>query len=221
MSWMNWIETHITLHELDNTREEPANAATHLLGALLSLAACIWTLMVLPSFQSTALALGFIIYVLSMLLLYSASALYHHLPRGNAKRICRVLDHANIYILIAGTYTPILLYINSPVTRMILLLVWAITAAGITFTLIFWGRYGVIHVVLYLLMGWMIVFFWNDIVPFIPEALIFWVIAGGLTYTLGVIFYALKRLPFAHAVWHLFVLGGSACFFIGFLQHLL
>jgi hemolysin III len=221
MSLVNWIDEHITLHDYDDTTEEHANAATHALGIVLSLAALIQTLAVIGSMEQRSFAAGMLIYAGAMLLLYTASTLYHLLPRGVGKKICRVLDHSNIYILIAGTYTPILVYIDSPQSRLILLLVWAVAASGITFTLIFWNRYKIVHILLYLFMGWMIVFFWEQIIPNIPQGLITWILAGGISYTVGVGFYAMKRLPFYHAVWHLFVLGGSICFYIGFFKYLI
>ncbi|MGM0432492.1 MAG: PAQR family membrane homeostasis protein TrhA [Spirochaetota bacterium] len=221
MAHKNWIEKHITLHEYDNPKEEQANAWTHLIGVILSLAAFIYMIGISGRISNDKLAAGMVIYTLSMLLLYGASSLYHYLPRNTMKRICRVLDHSNIYILIAGTYTPILLFIGSQTAGELLVTVWLITLAGILFTLVFWGRMAVVHVLLYLAMGWLIVFFWGDIVPFLPEGLLFWILAGGITYTVGVGFYAAKRLPYYHAVWHLFVLGGSAFFFTGFAIHLI
>lgn len=215
MSFNSWLESHITLHSYDDPKEERANAVTHAFGALLSAAALVYALIHISRFD-----IGFFVYLLSMLLLYSASALYHSLKKGNGKRLCRVLDHANIYILIAGTYTPILTTIGTAASGHLLLLIWFIAAAGTAFTLIFWGRFGFLHVLLYVLMGWMIVFFWGDIIPNIPGGLVRWVFAGGIVYTLGVGFYAAKKLPFYHAIWHLFVLGGSICFFIGFITYL-
>ncbi len=220
MSISRWIETHISLHEHDDSKEERANSLTHLLGAILSLAALVWTLFRIPGLERPALGVGAMIYVLSMLLLYSASSLYHALPRNNWKRLCRILDHSNIYFLIAGTYTPVFIFLNSRTGNSLLVLVWAIAALGIVFTLVFWGRYGVLHVLLYLAMGWMIVLFGRDIIPQLPDGLINWIIAGGVTYSLGTIFYAMKKLPYYHAIWHLFVLGGSVFFFIGFARKL-
>jgi len=219
--FIDWINRHITLHEHDSPKEEAANAATHGIGAVLAAAAFIISLILFRKTQPQSLAWGMVIFTFSMVLLYTASSLYHLLPRNVWKRLCRILDHSNIYILIAGTYTPILLAVNTERSRGILLLVWGIAAAGIVFTLLFWGRWGAVHVLLYLLMGWMIVFFWDEIVPFLTRGLLMWILAGGITYTLGVIFYASKRLPYYHAVWHVFVLGGSACFYAGFVLHLL
>lgn len=216
MSISTWIDSHISLHDFDNQKEERANALTHLAGILLAIGAIIWVFRVKGELSSTRLATGYIIYTLSMLLLYSASTLYHFLPKNTMKKFCRILDHANIYFLIAGTYTPILLNIDSPPAILMLILLWSITVGGTALTIIFWGKFKVLHVLLYIAMGWSLVLFWNDIIPFIPQGLFSWVLAGGIFYTTGTIFYALKKMPYYHAVWHLFVLGGSACHFIGF-----
>jgi hemolysin III len=221
MNILSWIDSHISLHEYDDQKEERANAATHGLGVLLSIAAIILTMVKISPSAGVNLRIGMLIFTASMLLLYSASTLYHLLPAGVGKKICRVLDHSNIYFLIAGTYTPIMVYIGSSQSMLILALVWSIAFAGTAFTLIFWDSLKVLHIGLYLSMGWMIVFFWNDIVPNIPENLLGWIIAGGITYTVGVAFYAAKRLPFYHAIWHLFVLGGSVCFYVGFYIYLI
>lgn len=217
----SWLERHITLHNYDNEKLEKENAWTHFFGALLSVVALIMIITKIPHLTSKPLAYGMIIYGCTMLLLYTASGFYHYLPRSNAKRIFRILDHANIYFLIAGTYTPILLYINSSATIKITWLIWAIALVGICFTILFWGKFRILHVVFYLVMGWMIIFFWNSIVPFLPQGLLAWVIAGGVTYTLGVIFYANKKIPHYHAIWHLFCIAASLFFFIGFWRVLL
>jgi len=183
----------------------------------LSVVALVVILIRVPDMATYQLKVGTIIWGLTMILLYGASALYHSLPYGNGKRICRILDHSNIYFLIAGTYTPLMLYIGTTLAIRLVIMVWAIALLGIVFTLIFWGKLKALHVGLYLLMGWLIVFFWKDIVPYLPEGLIAWVIAAGLTYSIGVIFYASKRIPHYHAIWHLFCIGGSALFFFGYL----
>ncbi|HPB42263.1 MAG TPA: hemolysin III family protein, partial [Sphaerochaeta sp.] len=111
--------------------------------------------------------------------------------------------------------TPLMLGIDSDTARMVLL-VWTIAVAGIILTFLFWGKFKVLRVLLYVVMGWLVVFFWGDIIPFLPQGLFPYVLAGGITYTVGVAFYASKRLPCHHAVWHLFCIGGSVPFFIGF-----
>ncbi len=212
-----WLESHITLHTYDDPKAEKENAITHIVGAALALLALISILIKLPTLSSRSFQLGMVIWGFTMLLLYSSSALYHALPYGNGKRICRILDHSNIYFLIAGTYTPLMMYIATSAAYRITVLVWAIALVGILFTLLFWGKAKVLHVLLYLAMGWLIVFFWKDIVPFIPTSLLKWIISAGLTYSVGVIFYASKRIPHYHAIWHLFCIGGSALFYVGYM----
>ncbi|MGH0052992.1 MAG: PAQR family membrane homeostasis protein TrhA [Sphaerochaetaceae bacterium] len=213
----NWLETHITLHNYDDPKAERENSVTHVVGAALALIALVSIFIMLPDLPSRSMQVGMVIWGCTMLLLYSSSALYHALPRGNTKRVFRILDHSNIYFLIAGTYTPMMMYIATPVAYRITILVWAIAVIGIIFTLLFWGRFKVFHVLLYLAMGWLIVFFWNDIIPFLPSQLVRWIIAAGLTYSIGVIFYANKKLPHYHAIWHLFCIGGSALFYVGYI----
>lgn len=216
----SWLERHITLHSHDDPRAERENYLTHLAGTVLAVIAFIIILTRLSSLTSTSFKVGLVIWGLTMILLYGASSLYHYLPHGDAKRLCRILDHSNIYFLIAGTYTPMLLYVDSPKALFILALVWGIAFVGIMFTLLFWGKMGALHVALYIGMGWLIVFFWGDIAPYIPQGVIHWVFAAGITYTVGVIFYANKRIPHYHAIWHLFCIGGSALFFIGYMLNL-
>jgi hemolysin III len=215
-----WLQRHIGLHTYDNPISEKENALTHAVGAVLALSFIMVVWLSRGDFRSAMTALGMGIYGLSLLILYSSSTAYHFLPRNDLKRIFRLLDHANIYILIAGTYTPIMLYIDSKRSMAILVIVWLVALSGILFSLVFWGRLKPLHVVFYLAMGWMIVLFWNDIVPHLPAGLLGWVIAAGVTYSLGVVFYANKRIPHYHAIWHLFCIAGSALFCIGFLEHL-
>lgn len=213
----SWLERHITLHSHDDAKAERANAMTHFVGALLALVGLVIIFARSSQLPTTAMKVGMVIWGFTMLLLYGASALYHHLPYGDAKRFCRILDHSNIYFLIAGTYTPMMMYIGSPTAYRLLALVWAIAVLGIIFTLVFWGRLSALHVLLYLAMGWLIVFFWKDIAPFIPAGLTSWIFAAGITYSLGVIFYANKKIPHYHAIWHLFCIGGSGAFFFGYM----
>lgn len=216
-----WIETHISLHEHDDGRDERLNALTHYFGAVLALVALVFVLANLYRSKNGAFKAGLVIFAFSNLLLYSASGAYHSLPKGNLKRLARVLDHSNIYFLIAGTYTPILLYIGNRQAIVLTFLMWLLALAGIVFTVSFWGRYGFLHVLLYLLMGWSVVFFRQDVLSFVPKELFFYLLAGGLSYSIGVIFYAIKKIPHYHAIWHVFVLLGSIFFYVGILKCLL
>jgi len=212
----NWLERHITLHNYDDAQAEQANYLTHAVGAVMAFFALIVILCRNKYLSNQHLKVGMVVYGCSMLLLYTASAFYHKLPKCDAKRVCRILDHTNIYVLIAGTYTPILTYVDTPLAMNILKLVWLMVLIGMTFTLVFWGKLKALHVVLYLLMGWLIVFFWKDIIPFLPAGLITYILAAGIVYSLGVIFYANKKIPHYHAIWHLFCIGGSMLFYLGF-----
>ena len=218
---MNWLERHITLQVYDDRKAEMENAVTHFIGSALSLIGLVLVLMNLDAAKSSPVKAGMVIFALTNVLLYTASGLYHFLPAGNAKRICRILDHSNIYFLIAGTYTPLLLYVGTPRTIALTAFMWVVALLGVAFTLFFWGRLKPLHPILYLLMGWVIVFFWDDVVPFLPEGIMPYIVAGGVTYSLGVVFYAMKRLPHYHAIWHVFVLAGSIWFYVGIYGHLL
>lgn len=215
-----WLETHITLHQYDNRKEERANAVTHLFGAALSLTGMI--LLIIKGIESgdNLKLTGFIIYTFSMLLLYSASGFYHLIKPSNLKRFFRILDHSNIYFLIAGTYTPVLIAVGTTLSYAFIGIVWFIAILGVVFTLIFWGKLKPLHIVLYITMGWLIVFIWKPVTAVIKWDIIKWIMGGGLFYTVGTIFYAIKKIPNYHAIWHLFVLAGSICFYIGIYTYL-
>ncbi len=212
---MNWLEQHITLQNYDDRKAEMENAFTHFAGSILALIGFIYILMSLDNMKDNAVRAGMIVFGLTNILLYTASGFYHWLPVSNAKRICRILDHSNIYFLIAGTYTPLLLYVGTPVTFFLTFFMWAIALLGVGFTLFFWGRLKPLHPVLYLIMGWMIVFFWSSVIPYLPQGVLKYLVTGGVIYSAGVIFYAMKKLPHYHAIWHLFVLAGSIVFYVG------
>lgn len=212
---MNWLEQHITLQNYDDRNAERENAFTHFAGSILALIGFIYIIMSLDSMKDNAVRAGMIVFGLTNILLYTASGFYHWLPVSNAKRICRILDHSNIYFLIAGTYTPLLLYVGTSVTFFLTFFMWAIALLGVGFTLFFWGRLKPLHPVLYLVMGWMIVFFWSSVIPYLPQGVLKYLVTGGVIYSAGVIFYAMKKLPHYHAIWHLFVLAGSIVFYVG------
>lgn len=216
----SWLERHITLHDHADKRDEQENAASHLLGVFGALVFTITVILRRQGLANRTTFIGMFIYAATLLLLYSSSTLYHHLPRSDAKRFFRLLDHANIYLLIAGTYTPILFHVGSRTSFWIAALVWAIALGGILFSVAFWGRLKALHVVLYLAMGWMIVFFWDAVIPFIPSSLTWYIIGAGLTYTIGVVFYAMRKLAHSHMIWHLFCIAASTIFCVGFLIHL-
>jgi hemolysin III len=205
--------------------EEIANAISHGLGALLAVAA-------LPVLVTRALALGTgadvaaaAIYAATMILLYGVSTLYHALPRslwhGRAKDWLLRLDHAAIYVFIAGSYTPFTLgVLNTGPGLTLLIAVWAAAAFGVAIKLLNRLRQPLVSTLIYLAMGWAVVFAVGPLMERIPAAGLALLVAGGLSYTLGAVVFLLdNRLRYAHFVWHLFVLGGSTCHFFAALWY--
>lgn len=152
-----------------------------------------------------------IVYGLSLVALYTFSTLYHGLKNKEAKQFFKILDHCGIFLLIAGTYTPMLLIsIGGTVGWVIFAIQWSLAAIGIILKIFYTGRFKFMSTMIYLFMGWIIVFQWNTLVASIPKPAFWLLLAGGLAYTIGVIFYMLdSRLKYAHFIWHLFVMAGS------------
>jgi len=213
-----WLLNNISLHTNDNKNEEIVNALTHFIGFILSVVG--FVLILFKNTETLNLKLGLIIYLFTMMILFFSSAIYHWVKGPIIKRIGRILDHCNIYFLIAGTYTPISIYIGGNIGSKILYLEWILTFIGIVFTLRFWGRFGFIHVMFYIVMGWMIIFLWPSFVRSVPENLPPIIMIGGILYTIGTIFYAIKKLPYYHGIWHLFVVLGAGTMFIGIYRYL-
>lgn len=202
--------------------EEIANAITHGIGVLLSIAALV-LLIVFAAIKGTALhVVSFTIYGSSMVLLYTASTLVHSFPEGKAKRVFESIDHSCIYIFIAGTYTPILFHVIQGALGWVLFgIVWGLTVFGIVFKSMFANRFLFTSTILYILMGWCIVFAWKPLTAnFDPQGLKLLVI-GGVLYTVGTIFYMWRSFPYHHAVWHLFVLAGSVIHFFSIILYIL
>ncbi len=192
--------------------EEIANAVTHGAGAFLSLAGLVLMSARAARFGSVVQVVASGIFGSSLVLLYAVSALYHAAREPRAKRTLGVLDHASIYLLIAGSYTAFSLgVVGGAAGWLVFGLEWALAAAGIVLTALFMERMRNIGVVLYVAMGWLIVIAWRPLVAAAPPASVVLLIAGGVAYTAGVAFYAMKRTRWMHTVWHLFVLGGSVC----------
>jgi hemolysin III len=213
----SWLERNISLPVLVHPEAEKENWISHAIPAVLCVIGFIYILININSIPSNNVKIGMVIFALTNILLYTASTFYHYLPKNDYKRFCRILDHSNIYFLIAGTYTPILMYVGTNKAILLAKIIWAIAFFGIAFTLIFWGKLKPLHVFLYIGMGWLIVFFWKDIVVNFPPGLVSFLLGGGISYTIGVIFYGFKKIPHGHLIWHLFTIAGSACFYIGFL----
>jgi len=194
--------------------EEVANSLSHGAGLVAALVATPFLITEAASRGSGAFLVGASVFAATVLLLYLGSTLYHALPVGRAKRVFRVVDHCAIYLLIAGTYTPFTLGVLLGVWGWsLLVLVWSLAAIGITLEVSGGPRHPALSLVLYLAMGWLVVVAIRPLSLHLPAAGLIWLIAGGLAYTLGVVFYTAKGLRFAHLVWHLFVLAGTFCHF--------
>ena len=202
--------------------EEIANSVTHGIGAGLAIAGMTLLVVLAAVYGDIWRVISFTIYGASLVILYLASTLYHSFQNARVKHIFRILDHAAIYVLIAGTYTPFtLVNMRGPWGWTLFAVVWTMALIGITFKVFFIGRFEVVATLAYVAMGWLVVIAFKQMLITVPPGGIFWLFAGGLTYTIGVIFYAWNKLPYNHAIWHLFVLGGSICHFFAVLFHVL
>jgi hemolysin III len=195
--------------------EEIANAVSHGVGFAVSLVASP-ILIAHAVAQGNALqTLGASVFAASIVLLYLASTLYHALPRSRAKRVFWVIEHSGIYLLIAGTYTPFTLgVLRGAWGWTLLILIWSLAAMGIVLTALGGVRHPAVSTAVYVAMGWLIVIAARPVWLRVPAAGVAWLVLGGLAYTTGVAFFAAKRLPFGHFVWHLFVLAGTTCHFL-------
>ncbi|WP_295578488.1 hemolysin III family protein [uncultured Lamprocystis sp.] len=202
-------------------RGERFNSISHLVGAVLALIGTT-VLVTLAGVEGEATRIvSFSVYGATLFLLYLSSTLYHSL-RGRAKDFFQVMDHHAIYLLIAGTYTPFTLVALKGKTGWWLFgAVWALAVAGMVIDTLRGGGGRLLSVAIYLLMGWLILFALGPIIAALPPAGFWWLVAGGLFYTVGVIFYVLdNRWPWCHGIWHLFVLAGSVSHYFAILLYL-
>ena len=196
--------------------EEIANAITHGVGAILSIIGSVFLIIAAANSGSNYAFVGVWVYSICLIILYLGSTLYHSIPGALAKRILRILDHSSIYLLIAGTYTPIILILmNSDKKSMqILLALWIIAFLGIIFKIFWIDKFSILSTILYILMGWIIVLNVKVVLLLVPMKILIYIVAGGLAYTIGCIFYALDKMPYNHFIWHLFVIAGSVLHYI-------
>lgn len=199
-------------------KEETAHSITHGFGALLSIAALVVAIVLASFTKDPWVIVSVTIYGTTMLLMYLSSTIVHTLPEGKVKDIFQIIDHAAIYLFIAGTYTPLLLIsLRSSLGWTIFGIVWGIALAGIIFKIFFVKKFLIMSTVFYVLMGWMIVLVWEPMLAALPHQTILYLVIGGLLYTVGAVFYVWRKIPYHHAVWHLFVLAGSAFHFFAIL----
>lgn len=194
---------------------ELANALTHALGVALALAGLAVLVTLASLHGSPRRVISYSIYGVTLVLLYAASTAYHGIRLPRAKRLLRTLDHLAIYLLIAGTYTPFaLISLRGAWGWSLLGMIWALAAIGVVFKLFFTGRFPRTSTVAYLAMGWLALIAIRQLFAHLPPKGLVLLFAGGLCYSVGVLFFAFDhKLRFNHAVWHLFVLAGSACHF--------
>ncbi len=199
-----------TSGRIDN--HELANVVTHGVGVLASLVGGS-VLIVLASLRgSPSMIVGVSVFAASLLLLYSASTLYHAARSQVARLRLKVLDHCAIYVLIAGTYTPFMIgTLRGRWGWSLFGVIWGLTVAGVIFKLFFTGKFPRVSTAIYVGMGWLVLLAAGPLVRTLDATTLAWLVAGGVCYTAGTAFYHSRRIPFAHAVWHVFVLTGSVC----------
>jgi hemolysin III len=202
--------------------EEVANTVTHGVGLLLSIAGFV-VLLVFAILRGSAWHIvACSVYGATLVCLYAASTLYHAVVSPRLKRGMKIFDHCAIYLLIAGTYTPfLLLNLRGPWGWSLFGAVWGLALTGILFKFWFVDHFAFLSTAVYIAMGWLIIIAAKPVLAHVPAATLLWLLAGGLLYSGGVVFYAWKRLPYSHAVWHLFVLGGSTCHYFAILRSVL
>jgi hemolysin III len=192
--------------------EEQLNAWSHCLGAVLGIRGLILLMFLCGSSPWEIFSVT--VYGISMIILFSASTLYHAIRNESKKHIFRIIDHISIYLLIAGSYTPVTLLTLSESRGWLLFgLVWGIAALGLILKLFFTGRFEIFSILLYLVMGWLIVFDFSALVNNMETNGLLLLVLGGVFYTVGIVFYAIHKIPYNHVIWHLLVLGGAICHF--------
>ncbi len=202
--------------------EEILNSVTHGAGLLVSIAGLVFLIVLSSIYGQASHIVSCTVFGISLVLLYAASTLYHSFQTPTVKKFFQIMDHSCIYVLIAGTYTPFMIIIvRGALGWSLFAVVWFLTILGIIFKAFFVNRFNIISTIAYILMGWLIIFAIKPLLQTLPEGGIVWLVSGGLAYTLGTIFYAWKKLPFNHAIWHLFVLTGSVCHFMAVLFYVI
>ena len=195
------------------TLEEILNAVTHGVGAALA-ATALTGMLLLYAGDGVWHLTSCLVYGISLVLLYLASTLYHSFRNLRVKAVFKAIDHAAIYVLIAGNYTPFaLIPLHGGLGWTIFGIVWGLAAVGIVLQVFAVQRFRVVRTLCYLGMGWFAVVMIQPLLEALPEAAIWWLVAGGLAYTVGAVFYLARRLPYSHVIWHLFVMAGSALHF--------
>jgi hemolysin III len=202
--------------------EERINITSHAIGLLLSIVGLL-ALVSRALLQGTTLHLvSASVFAVSMITLYTASVAYHSVRAPVLRTRLRTVDHAAIYVLIAGTYTPFALVTLQGTSGWVLFgVIWGMAVAGIILKLFFTGRYNLFSTLMYVVMGWLIVFFIKPLIANFPPAGLAWLLAGGISYTLGAVLYSIPKVPFHHAIFHVFVVLGTSCHFVAVYRYVL
>lgn len=190
--------------------EEYMNSISHYLGAGMAVTGLVFLIMKAIRFGDINHIVSFTIFGSALILLYTMSGTYHLLFPGKIKEIFKILDHSAIYILISASYTPYLLTVVEGRAAMVLLIVqWGLTLGGIIFKLKFTGKYNLLSTLIYVFMGWMVMFIFKDLKMNLEPLSLKFLVASGVTYTVGAIFYLMHKIKYTHVIWHMFVVGGS------------
>lgn len=202
--------------------EEVANSITHGVGLALSVIG-LGVLIVLACLYGSALHIASCsVYGVTLVVLYTASTLYHSFRSPRIKHIFKIIDHCAIYLLIAGTYTPFtLVMLRGGWGWSLFGIIWMLTFVGIVFKLFFVNKFQIISTIIYVLMGWLAIVAIKPMLQMIPTGCILWLVTGGLFYTIGVLFFAWHKIPYNHAIWHVFVVAGSVCHFFAVMLYVL
>ncbi len=208
-------------YRVQTSLEEKLNAISHGIGMLLVLIAMPFLIIKAVQQQGFLMVWGVSIFSFGMLAVYLSSTIYHSITNPGLKRTANIIDHISIFFLIGGTYTPVILHYLPGNTAVIFLAIqWSIIFAGVILKLFYTGRYEWLSVTLYVCLGWMLVFVIKPLSLTMPSSIFYWIIAGGVAYTVGVIFYVLENRKHAHNIWHLFVLAGTVLHFVAIYKSL-
>ena len=207
---------------IQTKHEEQLNAWSHGIGAALGIVALVLLIIYSNDNHKPWSLFSVIVYGISIIVLFLASTFYHAVRGDKRKHYFRIIDHISIYLLIAGTYTPVLLILlRNSLGWSLFWVVWGIAAFGVVLKLFFTGRFETFSTLLYLVMGWLIVFDYTNTAEALGSDGVFWLIAGGLFYTVGIVFYAIEKIPYNHVIWHLFVLAGAISHFFMIFNHVI
>ncbi|MCI5058790.1 MAG: hemolysin III family protein [Flavobacteriales bacterium] len=203
-------------------KEERLNVLTHLFGVFASFVALALSMIRAVRYQDTTYTISVLVFVLTMMLLYIASTTYHNAKDPRIRHKLKIFDHCAIYVLIAGTYTPFSLVTLKDTSGMtIFYTIWSLAIFGVLFKIFFTGRFKLLSTIIYVLMGWLIIFYIDDLINSFSVEGLTWMMIGGAAYSIGAILYMIKKIPYNHAIFHVFVLLGTFSHFISVYQYVL